>query len=255
MFQPVDGMGTLIEMVLYHKLNQIVANRHVVMVAPGADLPDLPVLKKSELPPLIVRFNTDGRDCDIWVTTFFRDVDPSKAGSPRLIVSTVPRAKVAYWNPARPHERGSRDFAQEIDTVQGLAPVECVDPDHWRSLALAMPIFPLSGLVMIFMLCTTQLVRCDIHGFDFYTNMSRENFFRKVGYDFRPVDPLFLMHDYAMAVGWLKRFLAADTRFNWRGSTSLDEMETEIQKRIRMLRFRALKSRIMRKFGLVAWLK
>jgi len=225
-----EGIGESYK--FYEKLDAIVCGKAVMVARPTGGSSQVESLTGPTNSTVVVRLNNDRRPCDIFATTFFEGIDVSVPTGTKLIVDTVPNAEIECWDPSQDAGVTVRDWRPEHNRYHGGLPRATVTPEHWRLLSLSMPIFPLSGLVLLSMLAMTRMERCDISGFNFYTDMSRREFYDKVGHRFTPVRPCFLMHDYVASIQWLERLIAVDRRFHWHETRSLEEIRLETERRI-----------------------
>ena len=230
----------------YRRLNSIVQDKVVLVVGPSIVSEKIDSMIDDRKKYTIIRLNNDQQPCDIFATTFAKDVEASVPPGAQLILMTVPSEEMSYLSPIDRGRVVIRDWSIDCQRYQGLIPIESVSPVHWRLLASLMPVFPLSGLVLLSMLSTTSFTRCEVHGFDFYTGVSRKKFYQKVGHQFLPSKPYFLMHDYLAAISWLNNLIRIDPRFSLEGKLNLEEIRKEVRWRVAYICFWQLLTKLRR---------
>lgn len=207
---------------MYPLLSKLVGNEDVNVYSPGS-------LSCNEA-GLEVRMNSDSLKADIYASTFYSDFSHKLHYQPRLVIGAVPEERVDYL--IRSGNISSRDWREDYAHAEFDGQIEIVNSWHWKTLAASMPIFPLTGMVVLSMLATSDFRKCNIFGFNFYSDLCDFEFLKKVDYGFSPAYPFFLMHDYLLAVGFLRRMLVLDRRFVWKGENTLDQIEKIIRRRL-----------------------
>ena len=219
---------------MYPALDTVVAEQDVAVIGNGESA-NLSSMSHA----LRIRFNNDERPADIWSTTFFSKRQPIVHEQARFIICPVPNERISYYNPINANRISYRDWQRDISKNTSPLPIEFMNPVHWQQLCYALPLFPLSGLSVLAMLQHTRVQSVEICGFSFYINIDERGLFKDVAPSFSPYPPYFGRHDYMSSLFWLKKLIATDKRFKWRGDISIERMLAywKSQLRWRTLRF------------------